>query len=446
MSNRQRTIVIVTEGASPDLLDRWDGAGLLPGFSQLRAQGSSGPLYAEGTPYEPPGLVSLLTGRRAADHGIYSYWTCHDPEYQPQTLTGKERRHPLMWHLGDFRGLRFACVGLFGAHPPEPLDGSLITYPMYPTLHACHPKDLQRTLARKGIRPVHDVSIFWTGQPREELLPQLLTADIERGRTALALLAEHDVVIVNLTSIDRCSHIYWQELELGPQAERESAVLAAYQTCDAVIRGALAATDDSTNVIVFSEIGFGPLRAYRSINHVMEQAGFLSMTDDGRVDWQRSCAFEAVQGTHGVNVNVHGRYKYGQVSAAAYDSVRAELSEALLSALNPSTGRPYFSAVPPREEVYPGEATELAPDLLLEPADWRYLPLGDPAWASHVNRNWQSAWHRRESSWAGLGPGFRSGHQESRVASPVDVSATICALAGREKPAGWQGESLAHNG
>jgi len=64
---------------------------------------------SEGTPYEPPGLTSLLTGRTAGDHGICSYWSVHDPEYSPQTLNGVERRNPLMWHLPEFQGVRFAA-------------------------------------------------------------------------------------------------------------------------------------------------------------------------------------------------------------------------------------------------------------------------------------------------------------------------------------------------
>jgi predicted AlkP superfamily phosphohydrolase/phosphomutase len=442
VTKRQRTIVIITEGAAPELLDRWCTGGLLPGFTRLQAEGAWGPLEAEGTPYEPPGLMTVLTGQRVADHGFYSYWTCHDPQYAPQVMTSQDRRHDFLWQLETFSGVRFASIGLFGTHPPEPMDGSLITYPMYPTLHACYPRGLQRVLAKQGIRPVHDVSIFWTGQAREELLPQLLEADVQRGRAALALLDESDVVIVNLTSIDRCSHIYWQELERSLDGESTSAVFSAYRTCDNFIQDALARADDHTNVLAFSEIGFGPLRNYCSINDEMEQAGFLTVTGNGAVDWLRTRAFEAVQGTHGVNVNVSGRYKHGQVHGQDYERVRSELSAALLQTLNPRTGLPLFAAVRSREDVYQGAAMRGAPDLILEPADWRYLPLGDPQWAAHVHRHWQSGWHRRRSYWAALGPKFKP-RQDERVAAPIDIPFTLCQLLGREAPSDWGGTSLA---
>ncbi|MEV4923887.1 alkaline phosphatase family protein [Streptomyces roseoverticillatus] len=442
MTFRQRVVVIITEGAAPELLERWCAKGLLPGFARLRAQGAHGPLRAEGTPYEPPGLLSVLTGRRAGRHGFYSYWTCHDPEYAPQVLTSKDRRFPVLWQQEVFAGVRFASLGVFGTHPPEPFDGSLITYPMYATLHACHPRSLQRTLAARGVRPVHDVSVFWTGQDRDDLLPSLLEADVQRGRAALALLEEHDVVLVNLTSIDRTSHIYWQELERGPEHEESSAVLAAYRTCDRVIQDVLERADDRTTVLAFSEIGFGPLRNYHSVNAELETCGFLSHAADGRAEWARSRAFEAVQGTHGVNVNLRGRYKHGTVAERDYEAVRTEVAAALLERLNPRTGRPFLAAVHRREEVYAGEAVHLAPDLVLEPADWRYLPLGDPAWASHVHRDWQSGWHRRDSYWAALGPDFTGGGVRSRVAAPVDIPATVCELLGRDVPSDWDGVPL----
>jgi predicted AlkP superfamily phosphohydrolase/phosphomutase len=425
----QRIIVIITEGAEPSLIERWTAAGFLPAFQALSEQGSGGPLDAEGTPYEPPGLVSLLTGQRAADHGCFSYWTCHDRHYQPKVLTAADVPFPLLWQRPALAGLRMASVGLFGTHPPTAMDGWLISYPMYASLHACYPPNLQRDLARRGIRPVHDVSIFWTGQPRDELLPRLLEADKQRGRAAMALFDDGaDAVLVNLTGIDRTSHIYWQELEREGCRDADTAVLAAYRTADAIVGEAMRRLDKRTTLIAFSEIGFGPLRAYCSVNEILSQHGFLKSAGDGSVDFGRTQAFEAVQGTHGVNINLVGRYDDGQVTAADYGPVRDEVAAALAEAINPRTGLPLLAHVSRREDVYPGIAAELAPDLILEPADWRFLPLGDPQWANHVNRTWQSGWHRRRSYWAAAGSRFPAGVRMDQVASVPDITATILDL------------------
>ena len=294
-------------------------------------------------------------------------------------LTSADHRHPLLWQLPELAGLRWAAVGLFGTHPPAPLPGSLISYPMQQTLHACYPPDLHRRLAALGVRPVHDVSIWWSGQARDALLPRLLEADERRARAARLLFDEGaDVTLVNLTAPDRCSHIFWQELELGEEGEATSAVLDAYRGCDRILGEFLGRADERTAVVAFSEIGFGPLRAYCSMNEVLAAAGLLARTGDGRVDWAATAGFEAVQGSHGVNVNLRGRYAQGTVGAGDYDRIRDELAAALLAAVNPRTGLPYLAAARPREQVYAGTAVQQAPDLVLEPADSALPPARRP--------------------------------------------------------------------
>lgn len=437
-----RVIVIVTEGATSELLTRWVGEGKLPGFRRLFDDGHVGALEAEGTPYEPPGLLSLLTGRSAADHGFFSYWTCHDPEYRPAVLDGGHRKHPLLWELPELSGLKFASIGLFGTHPPKPLDGWLISYPMYQTLRACYPQELHRELAAAGIAPLHDASVWWGGQAKGELLPKLLEADRRRGQAALRLYGQGaDAVFVNLTAIDRTSHIYWQELENPGQRDEELAILAAYRVADKVIGEALDLADDRTCVLAFSEIGFGPLRSYCSVNEELAKARLLTEGDGNAVDWAGSSAFEAVQGTHGVNINLRDRYKTGTVAPADYERVRQDVTDVLAEVVNPRTGLPMFAAVSPRELVYQGESVQEAPDLILEPADWRYLPLGDQSWATHVHRTWQSGWHRRRSYWALAGASTAWPAQEA--VRPADVAAAVVHLLGRDQPAGFSGVPFA---
>ncbi|HEU5469382.1 MAG TPA: alkaline phosphatase family protein [Actinophytocola sp.] len=441
MGTTPRVIAVITEGATPELLDRWVPEGRLPNFARLFAEGVRGTLDAEGVPYEPPGLVSLLTGHGPGDHGIFSYWSCHDPEYRPQVENGDRRRNPLMWHLPDLAGLKFGSVGLFGTHPVQPLDGWVVSYPMQLSLHACYPRGLQKELTQHGIAPTHDTAIWWHGQAKQDFVPDVLEADRRRGAAAMLLYDKGaDAILVNLTSIDRLSHIFWQELEPGGVGTEDSAVFAAYRLADEIIGKLLDRADENTAVLAFSEIGFGPLRAYCAVNDDLAAAGLQARGDDGAVDWAASTAFEAVQGTHGVNINVRGRYKHGLVPEEDYERVRAEVAEGLAAVVNPRTGAPMFAAVSPREEIYRGDTVSAAPDLILEPADWRYLPLGDQTWAKKVYRNWQSAWHRRRSYWALAGAGRTAAGPD--VARPVDVAATLVHLLGRDLPAGFTGTPL----
>ena len=430
---RRRAVVCITEGAAPALLDRW-GPQVLPSFHRLRAEGAYGAMRSEHVPYEPSGLLSAFTGYGPGEHGCFSYWDVHSPDYEPVVLDSGSARRELLWHRPELADRTVAVVNVFGTHPVRPVNGYCISYPMRASMHVCHPRGLPVTLSRAGIPAVHDVTVWFTGQAKADFAPKVLAADAARAEAALYLLdgragTTPDLTVLNLTAIDRLSHVYWQELEEGsPVPEHEQAVRQAYQQTDDILGRLLDRADEHTDVLAFSEIGFGPLRAYCSVNDVLAAAGLLEYAPDGRPDWPRTRAFESVQGSQGVNLNLDGRYKHGTVAAADRDRTLDEVRTALLAHINPLTGGPLFADVRRREDVHTGPAVEAAPDLLLEPFDWRYLPLGDTFWSSQVHRRLQSAWHRRDSYWGGLGPGFTAG--AGRSGTPMDVAPTIVRMLG----------------
>lgn len=446
MVNKRKAIILITEGVSRPLLEKWCAQGLLPGFARLLKEGSSGGLRSDLVPYEPPGLMTAFTGQSAGEHGWFSYWNVHNSDYRPRPLTSGELNHPLVWQRPEFAEKRFAVINVFGTHPPTPLNGWLVTYPMQQTLNACYPRELLWSLSGRGLHYTHDVSVWFSGQAQKDFLPLVLEADRRRGALALTLLDEGaDVVIVNLTGIDRISHCYWQELEEGsPVPVTESAVFQAYQLCDQLIARLAERVTQDLSLLAFSEIGFGPLRAYCSVNSHLEQAGFLSTNNSGAeqtIRWEDTTAFESVQGSHGINLNMSGRYEQGKVKADDYAQLREDVMASLRECINPYTGLLLFRQVLPREEVYAGQAVAQAPDIIVDPADERYLPLGDPFWATHVYRTRQSGWHRRDSYWAGIGEPFSTAQHE-QVASLLDIGPTLCRMLDIDVPNDFSGSSL----
>lgn len=412
MAARRRIFIIITEGAPRKLIREFIDEGYLPGFSHLLRQGAWGEMASHVIPYEPPGLMTAFTGTSSSQHGWYSYWSVHEPAHTPRVLTSNDLHVKPFWLREEHAARRFSIINVLGTHPPTPLPGDLISYPMQQTLKASYPSDLLARLSKQGLHYTHDVSIWYKGQQRDQFVSRIIEAD--RRRAALALhfyQSGSDVVLVNLTSIDRACHYYWQELEPGSAVPRsESAILSAFLCADELIEKLLGCMDDNTTLLAFSEIGFGPLKAYLSINEILSNSGFLKWKQPGTlVAWDNTAAAEAVQGSSGVNINLRGRHPDGTVSRQDYERVRAEVADVLREALNPYTGLNLFARVAPREDVHEGPRVEEAPDLILFPADERYLPLGDPVWALHVNRPLQSGWHRDRSYWASVGPDVSAG-------------------------------------
>ena len=440
MGKKPRVVVVITEGAPLGVLRDFVDEGRLPGFRALFGLAAWGELASHVVPYEPPGLMTAFTGVSSSEHRWYSYWTVHEGDHRPRILTSRDLHVKPFWMRSEYADTHFSIVNVLGTHPPVPIPGELVSYPMGQTVRASHPPDLLGSLLKRHLPYTHDVSIWYKGQSKSAFVSRAVDAD--RRRVALAkhfYEAGSDAIIVNLTSIDRTCHYYWQELEPGSPVPRpESAILSAFECADELIRSLLNTLDEQTTLLVFSEIGFGPLRHYISVNEFLAKAGLLVWRNPGtEVDWAQTFAAEAVQGSSGININLAGRYHDGTVPKQDYERVRSESAAVLRDAINLYTGRNLFSAVVPREDVYEGAGVEDAPDLILFPEDHRYLPLGDPTWALHVNRPLQSGWHRDQSYWAVAGPAASPGKRLA-TASLLEILPTIEHALGRECQNGHQ--------
>jgi len=419
-----RTIVVVLEGAAPLLLDRWDTA--LPSWSALLRTGLSGRFESLPVPYELPALATAFTGAPPGEHGTFSLWRIHGDRFgdDPAIIQSADISSRFLWERVR-SGTRTAVVNIPGTHPPR--EGSrpyLITYPLLPTLHGCVPPDLLRSLVREGIPYTHDVSALHRGEPRDEFLEVVLHVEKARAAATLHLLeTEPDLAIFSLTIIDRLSHFFWCEVEPGSGVpDEESALFKAYRFIDDYLKRLLDRLAPDDHLFVFSEIGFGPLRRYVSLNDILESSGFGSATAP-----ESALALEAVQGSHGVNLNLRRRHPGGLIPEDREEQVVEEVRQALLAAENSETGEPLLSAVHRGFELYPGQHAERAPDLVVEVRDERFQPLGDPRWASRVHRHLQTGWHRRDSFWAAHGPLFAS-NGSGPTLRPEDVASTLADL------------------
>ena len=312
-----------------------------------------------------------------------------------------------------------------------------ISYPMRASTHTTHPRDLTVQLHRSEASPRHDVTIWFDASARESFVARVLDADRRRAAAFVGMLRGEygpipDVAVLNLTSIDRLSHVYWQELDVAsPVPEGDQAVLAAYELVDAILGEIIKDLGSQDQLLAFSEIGFGPLAHYVPVNDALEKADLLRRDVTGNIDWSRTVAFESVQGTSGVNLNDRERYKEGTVTASDRAAVRSDVLAVLDEFINPYTGTPFAAEVHAREDVYrAGPGRVGAADIILDPADWRYLPLGAAEWASITNRHRQSGWHRRDSYWAALGHSFTAG--KGAPGELCQVAATIAEHFGRQ--------------
>ena len=412
-------VVAIAEGADPGLLRSTRGRALCPWLTEALGTAAAWDLDCGPAPYEPSNLATAFTGRGRGHHGCYSYWKIRsEGGAPPAVLTSSDVLVPRLWAWPQLAGKRFALVNVQLTFPPEPLDGVVLSYLMAQTLRYTWPRDLVHELKRRGLRYGHDVSVFYRGEPPASYFAAILKVARYQLEAALALGAEHDVLIVNLTIVDRLSHFLWHEADAS-DADAGAGEVPRLWLGYAFLDEALARLDRLAGddpMLVFSEIGFGPLDGFERLDTALAAGGFCRMDASGHVAEDGWVAREAVQGSHGILLN-DGSH-----------ALRQEVADCLRASRN-AGGQLLIARADPREALYEGPAVALAPDLVVTPADPRRPPMGDLRWAEHVNRTLQTGWHRDG--------GFLCVKRARPVAGAASLEAiapTIAALGGREAP------------
>lgn len=410
-------VVAIAEGADIGLLRSPRGRLLCPWLREALVGETAWDLECGPAPYEPSNLATAFTGKGRGHHGCFSYWRIHSGrDAPPAVLTSSDVLAPRLWNWPQLAGKRFALVNVQLTFPPQPVDGVVLAYLMEQTLRYTWPRDLAHDLKQRGLSYGHDVSVFYRGEPPETYFEAILKVARYQLETALALGAEHDILIVNLTIVDRLSHFLWHELdEAGGTAP--SRPWRGYAFLDEALARLDRIAGDNP-MLVFSEIGFGPLDGFERLDTALAEGGFCRLDAAGHVDEDCWRAREAVQGSHGI------------VLKEESPILRDEVANCLFAARN-ARGEKLVSRVMPREALYDGPALTLAPDLVITPADPRRPPMGDLRWAAHVNRSLQTGWHRDG--------GFvcvKRARRLSETASLEAIAPTIAVLAGCDAPDG----------
>ncbi len=292
---------------------------------------------------------------------------------------------------------------------------------------------------------------------------------------------------------DIISHFMWRNMETGatdaPDAIRPllaQAIQECYRDMDAAVAQLLEEAGPETDVIVMSDHGFGSMHKYMTVNawliergyiqfkrHPLSQlrywlyrlgltplniyglmrklgfgnamrrsirknAGAMKQANKGLflnfadVDWSRTTAYS--DGHAGpIFINLKGREPHGTVAPGAeYEAVINRLIADLRALKEPGTDVPFVGEIHRGQELYSGDHTTRAPDLLFFPRDWKYAGLG---LVEFPTNQWlaaspdRSGNHRMNGMVFLTGPDFQQG-KELEGASIMDIAPTVLALMG----------------
>jgi predicted AlkP superfamily phosphohydrolase/phosphomutase len=153
------------------------------------------------------------------------------------------------------------------------------------------------------------------------------------------------------------------------------------------------------------------------------------------VDWHRSKAYCRIGSELGVRINLRGREPNGVVPQTEYHEVRDEIIR-ILSSLRTPDGDPAFEWVKPREEVYDGDHTDAACDVLFRPAEMNHGVVANLVGRPFIPTDKFN--HKIDGVFIAAGPDIDSANDLERL-SLTDVAPAAMALLGKDVPARMTG-------
>ena len=258
------------------------------------------------------------------------------------------------------------------------------------------------------------------------------------------------------SSSDLQSHMFWWNPDGHAHPTRSAGetdkcfghVKQLYQRLDAVVGQISDRYAGKATVIVMSDHGFANFGRQFNVNSWLRDFGFLNPRECSSIlhdaDWSRTRAYGL--GINGLYLNLKGRERDGIVEPGEEQERLTRQLIARLQAVRDIDGRPVIRRVYRADEVYPGDAAALAPDLVIGyargfRASWETCLGG---LTDDVMMDNTSAWSADHCADALEVPGVLYCNRPIRAAEPslVDLGPSILAEFGLPTPSNMTGKNL----
>ncbi len=476
-----RTLFIGMDGATftvlNDLTAQTGDGPVMPFLARIFADGTRAKLRSTPNPLTPPAWVSLMTGRGPGHHGVFDFIRAEErgDEVFFTLYDSRDCRVETIWSIASRQGLRVAALNFpFTAPPPKNLNGFMVPgfVPWRHLRRNSAPPDLYDRL--KTIPDFNPQELAWDFEQEKQAMNELSHEDRENWvryhlprerqwfRIADHLLREEapELMAVMFDGVDKLQHQAWlyvdpkqQGGELSEYHQRMRALCLDYfRQLDGFIEKLVTAAGPEVQVFLASDHGFTATTEVVRINAYLHEKGYLQWkevpdTDAGRrredsmfafLDWHKTVAYCRTPSSNGINIRVARNPGETGIEPAQYESLRKRLIRDLEDLKDPVSGERIITEIHLREDVFPGEAMNDAPDLLLVLRDHGFvsiknkLPVVEP-------RAEIAGTHHPDGIFLAYGKGISKGATIARR-NITDVCATMLYSLGLEVPSDFEGK------
>ncbi|EAQ78557.1 alkaline phosphatase family protein [Blastopirellula marina] len=259
------------------------------------------------------------------------------------------------------------------------------------------------------------------------------------------------------SSSDLQSHMFWWDADEDPQHPTRSSPEAAsrfqyvkelYQRLDGIIGDIYDRYGDKATIYIMSDHGFANFGRQFNVNSWLRDFGYLNPRECASIltdaDWSRTRAYGL--GINGLYLNLKGRERDGIVEPGEEQEKLTRQLIARLKSVRDFNGKQVIRNVYRASEIYAGNATALAPDLIIGyargyRASWETC-LGELT--PDVLLDNTSAWSADHCADALEVPGILCCNKPIHSANPslTDIAPSILADFGIQTPATMTGRSV----
>ncbi len=490
---RQQVAIIGLDGATFDLIQPWAEAGHLPNLKRLMDQGAWGRLASTEPPHSAPAWTTFATGKNPGKHGVYYFVQPTRDESRFRPVSSETIRARRIWQLASDEGVRVGVINVPMSYPMVPVNGYMIGDFFAPDERSAF--DSQE-LYDEVVKNCGGYIVEAVLQPNpHKFLKEMLECIDQRAKVGSYLLETHptDFFIFVFTLLDRAQHNFWADMDPEhplhgnmPRDMIPDALLETHKHLDAGIGKMLEKLDPDALVIVMSDHGFRGEYNRFAVNNWLQDLGLINARTKAaywfktiglqlkRMGLQKQIVaiYRKLQGTRrpeklyyrsvnwkqtkvcygpgqGFYINKKGRDHDGIVTDEEYEPLRDLIIQKLKEVRDPATGLPIVGEVYRREELYQGDALEMAPDIVPTNAEyvteqghrWGYGMtkfIGEPS--LFVRPRELSGTHSPEGVFIAWGPQVKAGKLENLTIQ--DVAPTALHALGLAVPESMDGQVL----
>ncbi len=299
-----RVVVFGVDGLTFRVLHPLIKQGKLPHFRLLQQQGCEATLESKYPPITPPAWISLSTGLKPANHGVYDFWDFGEQHgsasSRPPKLLTRRKEGKAIWNILSEFGKQVLIVNIPMTYPPEPVNGIMVSGYMTPgqntqfTYPHSFQKDLLQAVPNYEIDlPLEDKTIG-AGKRKWRVLDATLRMTERRIALIEYMLQEKpwDFCFLGFVGADRIQHRLWDEIiALDPRT------CEYYQMLDDELGHILDRLGPDDSLFVVSDHGFQGANRSFEINEYLYSKGLVTLTEHSQAMRARACRKNALKYT-----------------------------------------------------------------------------------------------------------------------------------------------------